>query len=63
MKRYPEKAVFENRPLPSPAFAFAFFSAATPDRKATNEKSFQVIDLEGLILVAGTGFEPVTFRL
>jgi hypothetical protein len=33
------------------------------DRNAANEKSFQVIDLEGLILVAGIGFEPMTFRL
>ena len=27
------------------------------------EKPFQVDDLEGLILVAGIGFEPMTFRL
>ena len=28
-----------------------------------NQKPSQTIDLKGLILVAGVGFEPTTFRL
>ena len=40
-----------------------FYAAKSRGLYLGKEKTHQVIDLLGLILVAGVGFEPTTFRL